>query len=263
MNSDNNISDSELNELKDAKKKLENPAFLMELSNIVGKPMEKVFGYLPERFQENVSKATRSVLLKSLNMLVYNMQGKVNVKPNNMLHKILVSGTGAAGGFFGLAALAVELPVTTAIMLRSIADIARSKGFDLNDMNTKLACLEVLALGGNSKSDDFSDSAYYVTRGALAKAVAEANKYLMEKGVIKESAPAIVSLISRIASRFGIIVSEEAAAKSVPVIGSVSGSAINLVFMTHFQKMADGHFTVLRLENKYGKENIMNVYKKL
>ena len=81
--------------------------------------------------------------------------------------------------------------------------------------------------------------------------------------MIKESAPAIVSLISRIASRFGIIVSEEAAAKSVPVIGSVSGSAINLVFMTHFQKMADGHFTVLMLENKYGKENIMNVYKNL
>ena len=181
MNTEHNINESELNELKDAKKKLENPAFLMELSNIVGKPMEKVFGYLPERFQENVSRATRSVLLKSLNMLVYNMQGKVNVKPNNMLHKILVSGTGAAGGFFGLAALAVELPVTTAIMLRSIADIARSKGFDLNDMNTKLACLEVFALGGNSKSDDFSDSAYYVTRGALAKAVAEANKYLMEK----------------------------------------------------------------------------------
>ncbi len=263
MSTEDFISDSELNELKNAKKKLENPAFLMELSNIVGKPMERIFGYLPESFQDNVSKATRSVLLKSLNMLVYNMKDKNNVKPNNLFHKILVSGTGAAGGFFGLAALAVELPVTTAIMLRSIADIARSKGFDLNDMNTKLSCLEVFALGGNSKSDDFSDSAYYVTRGALAKAVAEANKYLLEKGVIKESAPAIVSFISKIASRFGIIVSEEAAAKSVPVIGSVSGSAINLVFMTHFQKMADGHFTVLLLENKYGKEKIMKLYKSM
>ena len=263
MNSENNLSETELYQLKEAKKKLENPAFLMELSNIVGKPMEKIFGYLPESFQENVSKATRSVLLKSLNMLIYNMQGKGSLKPNNMLHRILVTGTGAAGGFFGLAALAVELPVTTAIMLRSIADIARTKGFDLNDINTKLSCLEVFALGGNSKSDDFSDSAYYVTRGALAKAVAEANKYLMEKGVIKESAPAIVSFISKIASRFGIIVSEEAAAKSVPVIGSVSGGAINLVFMTHFQKMADGHFTVLQLENRYGKEKIMGIYKNL
>ncbi|HMS35305.1 MAG TPA: EcsC family protein [Ignavibacteria bacterium] len=263
MSSIENLSDSELDQLKNAKRKLENPAFLMELSNIVGKPMERIFGYLPESFQENVSKATRSVLLKSLNMLVYNMKDKNIVKPNNLLHRILVSGTGAAGGFFGLAALAVELPVTTAIMLRSIADIARSKGFDLNDMNTKLSCLEVFALGGNSKSDDFSDSAYYVTRGALAKAVAEANKYLLEKGVIKESAPAIVSFISKIASRFGIIVSEEAAAKSVPVIGSVSGSAINLVFMTHFQKMADGHFTVLLLENKYGKEKIMDLYKSI
>lgn len=263
MKSEHNLSESEITELRNAKRKLENPAFLMELSNIVGKPMEKIFGYLPESFQDNVSKAARNVLLKSLNMLVYNMKGKGNSEPNNILHKILVSGTGAAGGFFGLTALAVELPVTTAIMLRSIADIARSKGFDLNEMSTKLACLEVFALGGNSKNDDFSDSAYYLTRGALAKAVSEANKYIMEKGVIKESAPAIVSLISKITSRFGIIVSEEAAAKSIPVIGSVSGSAINLVFMSHFQKMAEGHFTVLNLENKYGKEKIMEIYKEL
>ncbi|MBK8550001.1 MAG: EcsC family protein [Ignavibacteria bacterium] len=257
------MTDHELTQLRASKKLLENPAFLMELSNIVGKPVEKIYSLLPEKFQEGVGNLAKKVLLKSLDVLVSKMNSGNSLKPNNLMHKIMVAGTGTAGGFFGLPALAIELPVTTSIMLRSIADIARSKGFDLNDTETKLACLEVFALGGNSKRDDFSDSAYYVTRGALAQAVTEANKYLLHKGMMKESAPALVSFISKIASRFGIIISEGAAAKSVPVIGAASGGAINLVFMNHFQRMAEGHFTVKQLESKYGKEEVMGIYKSL
>ena len=40
--------------------------------------------------------------------------------------------SGAAGGAFGLATLPLELPVSTVIMLRSIADIAISEGEDLS-----------------------------------------------------------------------------------------------------------------------------------
>ncbi len=258
------LTNPELTQLKESKTLLENPTFLMELSNIVGKPIEKIYSLLPEKFQEGVGSLAKKVLLKSLDVLVSKMNSSgSSMKPNNLMHKILVTGTGTAGGFFGLSALAIELPVTTSIMLRSIADIARSKGFDLNDPETKLACLEVFALGGNSKRDDFSDSAYYVTRGALAQAVTEANRYLLHKGLVKESAPALVSFISKVASRFGIIISEGAAAKSVPVIGAASGGAINLVFMNHFQRMAEGHFTVKQLENKYGKEKVMEIYKSL
>lgn len=257
------MTDQELEKLKEAKRLLENPTFLMELSNIVGKPVEMIYTFLPEKFQEGMGDLAKKVLLKSLDILVSKMDNRGNMKPNNFFHKMLVTGTGTAGGFFGLASLTIELPVTTAIMLRSIADIARSKGFDINDMTTKLACLEVFALGGNSKRDDFSDSAYYITRGALAQAVSEANKYLLHKGMVKESAPALISFVSKIASRFGIIVSEGAAAKSIPVIGAASGGAINLVFMNHFQRMAEGHFTVMQLENIYGKEKVMEIYKNM
>lgn len=257
------ITAQELAQLKETKILLEHPAFLMELSNIVGKPIEKLYSFLPAKFQEGAGDLAKKVLMKSLNMLVSKMDTGSNMKPNNLLHKIFVTGTGTVGGFFGLASLAIELPVTTSIMLRSIADIARSKGFDINNSETKLACLEVFALGGNSKRDDLSDSAYYITRGALAQAVTEANRFLLQKGIAKESAPALVSFISKVASRFGIIISEGAAAKSVPVIGAASGGAINLVFMNHFQRMAEGHFTVMQLENKYGKEEIMEIYKSL
>ncbi|HUR45321.1 MAG TPA: EcsC family protein, partial [Candidatus Saccharimonadales bacterium] len=67
-----------------------------------------------------------------------------------------------------------------------------------------------------------------------------------------KSAPAVVRFVAGIAARFGLVVSEEIAAKAVPVIGAASGSVINVLFMDHFQDMARGHFIVRRLENKYG-----------
>ena len=49
------------------------------------------------------------------------------------LHSGLAWTSGAIGGAFGLAALAVELPVSTTIILRAIAAIAQKEGEDLAD----------------------------------------------------------------------------------------------------------------------------------
>jgi hypothetical protein len=65
----------------------------------------------------------------------------------------------------------------------------------------------------------------------------------------------------RLASRFGVVVSESVAAKAIPVVGAVGGATINYLFMDHFQKMAKGHFIVKRLEGKYGQEAVRENYK--
>jgi hypothetical protein len=179
------------------------------------------------------------------------------------LHKLLVVGSGAAGGVVGIASLAVELPFSTCVILRSIADIARSEGHNIALLEVKLACLEVLALGGKSPHDDAAESGYWMVRGALAKSVSEAARYLAEKGLAEEGAPPLVRLIATIASRFSIVITEETAAKAVPVVGAVSGGAINYLFMNHFQEMARGHFIVKRLEKKYGMKRVEEVYKEL
>jgi hypothetical protein len=44
--------------------------------------------------------------------------------------------------------LAIELPISTIVRLRSIADIARREDEDFRTIEAQLACLEVLALGG-------------------------------------------------------------------------------------------------------------------
>jgi hypothetical protein len=174
----------------------------------------------------------------------------------NFLWPLLV----AVGGAFGLPALAIELPATTVIMFRSIADIARSEGEDVQRIETRLACLEVFALGGSSGKDNVSESGYYAVKALLAKQVSEAAKYIVEKGIAEEGAPVLVRLIATITSRFGVTVSQKAAASAVPVIGAVGGALINTIFIDHFQNMARGHFIMRSLESKYGADYVKRSY---
>jgi hypothetical protein len=172
----------------------------------------------------------------------------------------MVGASGGIGGAFGLPGLVFELPVSTTIMLRSIADIARGEGHDVSTIETKLSCLEVFALGGRSPQDDATESAYWAVRMAVSRAVSEAAAFFAERGLVEKSAPAIVRLIGVIASRFGIVVTEQAAAKAIPLIGAAGGTVINVLFMDHFQAIARGHFIVKRLEAKYGKELVRRLY---
>jgi hypothetical protein len=43
--------------------------------------------------------------------------------------------SGGVGGFFGVAAIAFELPLSTTIIMRSIADIARSEGKEVTSID--------------------------------------------------------------------------------------------------------------------------------
>lgn len=159
--------------------------------------------------------------------------------------------------------LPVELPLSTAIMLRSIADIARSEGERLRTPGAKLACLEVFALGGRSKSDDASESAYFLIRGALANSVSEAAGYITERTLVEEGAPAIVRFITQLATRFGVNVSQKVAAQAVPLIGAAGGGVINVLFIDHFQEMARGHFIIRRLERTYDPQLVRAEYERL
>jgi glycerate kinase len=97
----------------------------------------------------------------------------------------------------------------------------------------------------------------------LARSVTEAARYVAEKGLVEEGAPALVQLLAKIAVRFKVPVTAKFAAQSVPAIGAAGGAAINLVFINHFQDMARGHFTVRRLERKYGAEVVREEYSRL
>jgi hypothetical protein len=257
------ISDDDRGALLYARQLLENPGLAAKITNVIGVPIEKGFKLLPEKWVDVANGATKKSLETALRIALITLDDKAQARSWEMLHKLAVAATGAGGGAFGLPALPLELPVSTTIMLRSIADIARSEGERLRMPEAKLACLEVLGLGGRSRGDDPNESVYFATRTALAKAISEAAKYIAEKGLAEQGAQAIVRLIAQLATRFGVNVSEKAAAQAVPVIGGAGGAIINILFIDHFQDMARGHFTVRRLERTYTPELVREEYERL
>lgn len=255
---------AEIEQLYRAKTLLENPGLAARLANAIGAPIEKGFKLLPKNWSQVVNKASQTALTKALNVAIATLDvHQPRKRSSEKFHRLLVGASGGLGGVFGLAALPVELPVSTTLMLRSIADIARSEGHDLKTIPIRLSCLEVFALGGRNPSDNAVESSYWAVRAALARAISEAAAYLGERTLLEQAAPAVVRFIGAVASRFGVIVSEQVAAKAIPIIGAAGGAVVNVLFMNHFQDMARGHFVVKRFEAKYGTAAVERVYQTL
>jgi hypothetical protein len=253
------LADADEQDLRYAKDLLEHPSLAARIANSLGKPIEQGISMLPTGAGELIATATRKSLDTALSFALASMDERRRDSVD-WSHKLAVAMTGAAGGMFGLAALAVELPLSTTIMLRSIADVARSEGEQIKSAESKLACIEVFALGGYLPSDDAAESAYFAVRLALAKTLADAAEHLAGRGVTGSGVPAVVRFVSQVATRFGVPVSEKLVAQSLPVVGAAGGAVLNTLFIDHFQDMARGHFIVRRLERSYGRETVRVAY---
>jgi hypothetical protein len=241
---------------------LEQLSFAGRLAGLAGKPVGLVQRALPTTASTAVAKATKHALDRALEVALFSLKNR-RLGGGRKLHSGLACASGAVGGAFGLPALAVELPVSTTIMLRAIAAIAQQQGEDLTDPRTGLACLEVFALGGPPGDNQSGETDYFTVRAMLAHGLVEVADFAVDKGAIREGAPLFVRFLTRIASRFGIVVSQKAAAQAAAVVGAVGGAALNLAFAEHFQDLARGHFTVRRLERVYGPEVVRTEYDRI
>ena len=252
------LSAEDMEALRRAVVALERPSLVARLANMVGRPLEVLGQTLPAPVRDAISSAAEAALRASLRVALTTMRKEGSPFPR-AFHGALAAASGAVGGALGIATLPIELPVSTTLMLRAIAEIARAEGEDLADPEAALACVQVFALGGRSDADNLAESGYFAVRSALAKSVTEAARFVTERGVA-EGAPALVRLAAQIASRFGVVVSQKVAAQAVPVVGAIGGAAVNAAFMNHFQAIARGHFTVRRLERAYGKAAVQLAY---
>jgi hypothetical protein len=258
----NQISTEDLIVISKAKSQLENSNFLIQAFNLLGKPIESGINSIPEKQKNWLNKTVQNVLIKVIqaNLKTMNSNSK---NTSYILHKTIVTTSGIIGGFFGAAGFGTDLLISTKIIIRSILDIARSKGEDINDFKTQMACLEVFALGGKSKDDDATDTSYYTTRIALKNILNETIKHgtknITSSLLSKPSNPLMI-FISKIASRYGVQVSEKFILEAIPVIGAVGGGTINYVFLQHYQKIAAAHFTIKALEKKYSFELVQETF---
>ena len=232
--------------------RLENTGLAKHLADLAGRPVGKALMSVPEPVKSRLDKAAETAILRCLDVAVKSLK-PTKKPPMTRVATMLAGVSGGIGGLLGVAGLPVELPLTTVLMLRAIANIARHQGEDLSKLEARLACIEVFALGAGSTKNQTA-LGYYASRALFARLSSDAMSFFVERGVASASAPVINRFVSEVAARFGIVVSERVAASALPVVGALGGAAVNVVFMNYFQELARGHFAVRRLERLYGAE---------
>ncbi len=251
-----------------AVERLEMPGIAGRLAGFAGRPAELLARRLPGAAAGIVAAAAERALAQALEIALFSLKDR-RFGGGRVVHSTLASASGAVGGAFGLAALTLELPVSTTIMLRAIAAIARAEGEDLADPRTGLACLEVFALGGPGPrnpaagADEANEIGYFAIRAVLARGLAQAADLVVHKGAKHGSSAMAIRFLAPVVARFGALVSQKVAAQAVAVVGAFGGAALNFAFSEHLQGLARAHFAVRRLERAYGAEAVRAEYDRL
>lgn len=225
-------------DLRAARLALENPSLAARLANAAGMPVEALRARLPAMVQGGLDSAVRTALSVAIAAALRSGPAVTPLPmPSSWFHRGLVAASGAVGGAFGLPGTVVELPVSTAILLRQVAAVAAEEGEDLAAPGAAAECLKVFALGGTTPTDDAAESGYFAVRLALAEAL---------KGAV------MPRFIASVAARFSGTVGLKLSAQAAPILGAAAGVAVNLAFLAHFRAVARGHFVLRRLERIYG-----------
>lgn len=228
----------------------ESRGFLVRLASLFGKRVEDIQGAISSvggrvvgqpwtNLEHKIQETVEDALWRSYSYATFGLEGAPDfIKPKkprkNRLHQVATTMSGVASGFVGLPGVLVDIPFTTATILRTIAEIARDSGEDLSSEETRRACLEVLAFGGP---------------GEAGNNEAEAGYWAARLGV---SHLTINLLIRSAAGQFGLILSGKIMAQTVPFAGAVAGGMLNFSFTDYYQSMAKVHFYLRALERRTG-----------
>src|SRR4029077_14138224 len=110
------LSAADREALAAAVRRLESPSLARRLAALAGKPVGLVQRALPVAASTAIAKAAQLALERALEVALFSLKDR-RLAGGRKFHSGLACTSGAIGGAFGLPALAVELPVTTMIML--------------------------------------------------------------------------------------------------------------------------------------------------
>ena len=271
-----NAKDSQF--IKEAVHMFHDPGVFAKSLGYLSGVVERKLKWLPNTVQTKVAVASTTAIEKCLkwsissisessNLQLTVQQGSSRAQKMGWLHTVAAGVSGGVSGFWGLPALVVELPFVTTVMMRSIAQIAQSYGYDIKDPAIQVECLLVFAHGGPTKADDDMETGYFSTKlafGALSREAAQLISGLSAKDLVhaidSKSIPILARLVAEIADVFGVRVSEKFMAQMTPLVGALGGAGINVIFTNYFSQIARFHFGLKRLEEIYGEEEVKSVY---
>ena len=187
--------------------------------------------------QEAVQRVTEVALKRAFDIAVLRLGREGQLEQSMRVSGPLVMVSGAVGGFIGMGGYVPDAAVTSLTIMREIARIAVEEGEDLADPEARAACLQVFALNAGQRSGAEPESSYFSAR------------FLMQ-------GRPMAMLLTDVARRFGLTLSQKFALQAVPVVGAVAGASLNAAFLAHYRELARAHFTIRRLERKFGEAEI-------
>lgn len=198
---------------------------MMALMNRLGGQLEAQVAELPPGLRARIDEAVRGALDRAMALAVL---GRHAPRTGPAGAPALAALAGAAGGAGGLPTALAELPLTVTLMLHAIAEEARAAGFDPDRAEIRAECLRVLGSGTPLAADDGVNTAFLGARLTLTGRAVEK--------MLSAVAPALASALTR-----------KLAAQAVPVLGALTGAALNAAYLRHYRALAAVRFGLLRL----------------
>jgi hypothetical protein len=208
---------------------------LLRLVNKLGGGIEAQMARLPDGVRNEIERAVTAALIRAHGVAGAGRYAP-DIGPNGA--RFAAMATGALGGAAGLAGSLVELPLTITVMLHAIRSEALAAGYDPDDPAVRLSCVEVFAAGSPLHSDDGVNTAFLSARMAVAGG-------------------GFQRILAVIVPRLSVVLGEKLALQAVPVIGAVTGAALNAMFLNYYREMARIRFRLLRLAESHGAEAVL------
>lgn len=204
---------------------------VIRLVNRLGGTLESQLSVLPKGVRDQLERLTAQALETS-----YGLAGRAP-DLGQRAPMVAAVATGAAGGAGGLATALAELPVTVTLFLNMIRSEARDAGLDPDQDWVRAECLQVFAAGSPLAQDDGVNTSFLASRLALTGSTVQ-------------------NLIKTIAPKLAVVLGQKLAAQAVPVIGAVSGAALNAAFLAYYREIARVRFALVKLAQVYGTEAV-------
>lgn len=204
---------------------------LMKLANFAGSRIDDLLDKIPDGYEKEVQNGIRSALEKAFEVSSKVASLQYMPKAPKHFHKIAATFSGAIGGVGGMATSVAELPITIATMFASFQSIAEEHGFDRDSDETKMECLKVFTMGGPVHNDDDIDLSFVTARIGL-------------------TGQAVSSLVTTASQKLAAMMTQKLGSQSVPMLGALTGAALNYTFVSYYEQMAQIRFRLKKLQNE-------------
>ncbi|AZL57840.1 staphylolytic protease PREPROENZYME LASA [Tabrizicola piscis] len=208
---------------------------VMRLVNKLGGSLENQLALIPAPLRDQLERKVTWALEAS-----YGLAGRAP-EMGARGPMLAVVASGAAGGAGGIATSLAELPVTVTLILNAIRAAAAEAGLDPKEPWVQAECLRVFGAGSPLASDDGVNTSFLTARLTVTGA-------------------AVQNLISTIAPKLATVLGQKLAVQAVPVLGAVTGAALNAAFLNYYREVARIRFALLRLAEVHGADPVLQAF---